>query len=174
MRMLPVPNVSLEPGSLKMMRNSQNEGVPPPTISASQGTTMPVCGRVEAYNERSLHVRVKYHSQGVQNLFYESTPSAAGPLGDTTSQRFTEDSGFYFIIFLVSKASGGWRPVINLKQLNTHSDASHFHMHTISSVLNTIEKVDYAFKIDLQDVYFHVLIHRDSREGWMRISCTNT
>ena len=25
------------------------------------------------------------------------------------------------------KASGGWRPVIDLKQLNAHSDAPHFH-----------------------------------------------
>ena len=37
---------------------------------------MPVCGGVEAYNERSLHV--KYRSQGVQTSFYESTPSAKG------------------------------------------------------------------------------------------------
>ena len=63
----------------------------PPTISASRGTTMPVCGGVEVYNERSL--RVKYRSQGVQTSFYESTPSAQDPLGDTTSQGFTEDSG---------------------------------------------------------------------------------
>ena len=37
-------------------------------------------------------------------------------------------------------------------------------MHTISSVLSTVERGDYAFKIDLQDAYFHVLIHPDSRK----------
>ena len=40
-------------------------------------------------------------------------------------------------------------------------------MHTISSVLSTIERGDYTFKIDLQDAYFHVLqvlIHLDSRK----------
>ena len=65
--------------------------------------------------------------------------------------------GFYSNVFLVCKASGGWRPVIDLKQLNHHIDA-------ISSVLSrpTIERGDYAFKIDLQDAYFHVLIHSDS------------
>ena len=32
----PVPNVNIEPGGLKVTRNSQNEGVPPPpTINAS-------------------------------------------------------------------------------------------------------------------------------------------
>ena len=37
-------------------------------------------------------------------------------------------------------------------------------MHTISSVLSTVERGDYVFKIDLQDAYFHVLIHLDSRK----------
>ena len=41
---------------------------------------------------------------------------------------------------MVCKASGGWRPVIDLKQLNHHIDAPHFPMHTISSVLSTVEK----------------------------------
>ena len=72
--------------------------------------------------------------------------------------------GFYLNVFLVRKASGGWHPVIDLKQLNHHIDAPHFRMHTISSVLSTVERGDYAFKIDLQDAYFHVLIHPDSRK----------
>ena len=61
------------------------------TISASRGTTVPFCGGVEAYNERSL--RVKYHSQGVQTSFYKSTPSAQDPQGGTNSQGLTEVSG---------------------------------------------------------------------------------
>ena len=72
--------------------------------------------------------------------------------------------GFYLNVFLVRKASGGWRPVIDLKQLNHHIDAPHFRMHTISSVLNTVERGDYTFKIVLQDAYFNVLIHPDSKK----------
>ena len=52
---------------------------------------LPVCGGVEAYNERSLCV--KYRSQRVQTSFYESTPSASDSLGNTIPQRVTEDSG---------------------------------------------------------------------------------
>ena len=63
----------------------------PPRIGANRGMTMPVCGWVEAYNERSLCV--KYCSQGVQTSFYESTPSASDSLGNTIPQRVTEDSG---------------------------------------------------------------------------------
>ena len=49
-------------------------------------------------------------------------------------------------------------------KLNHHIDAPNFRMQTISSVLSTVEIGDYAFKIDLQDVYFHVLIHHNSRK----------
>ena len=63
---------------------------------------------------------------------------------------------------MVCKASGGWRPVIDIKQLNHHIDTPHFRMHTISSVLSTVKK-GYVFKIDLQDAYFDVLIHPHSR-----------
>ena len=41
---------------------------------------------------------------------------------------------------MVCKASGGWRPVIDLKQLNHHIDDPHFCMHTISSVPSTVKK----------------------------------
>ena len=77
---------------------------------------------------------------------------------NTISEISPDTPGFYSKVFLARKASGGWRPVINLKQLNHHIDAPHFCMHTISSVVSTIERGDYALKIDLQDAYFHVLI----------------
>ena len=72
--------------------------------------------------------------------------------------------GFYSNVFLVRKASGGWCPGIDLQQLNHHIDAPHLHIHTISSVLSTVERGDFAFKLDLQDAYFHVLIHPHSRK----------
>ena len=74
MIVLLTPNINVEPRSLKVIRNSQNGGVLPPQ-------SVPVCGGV------------KYRSQGVQTLFYESTPSAQDSLRNTTSQGFTEDSG---------------------------------------------------------------------------------
>ena len=102
---------------------------------------MPVCG-VEAYNKRSFWV--KYCSQGVQTSFYETTASASDSLGNTISQRVTEDSRNARVLFEVRKASGGWQPVIDLKQLNHHIDAPHFRMHTVRLVLSTVEREDYA------------------------------
>ena len=72
--------------------------------------------------------------------------------------------GIYSNVFLVRKASGGWRPVIDLKNLNAHIHAPHFRMFTTTSVLSSVRKGDYAFKIDLQDVYFHAPSHPSSRK----------
>ena len=83
-----------------------------------------------------------------------------------------DSPGFYSNVFLVRKASGGWRPVIDLKNLNAHIHAPHFHMFTTSSVLSSVEKGDYAFKIDLQDAYFHVPIHPSSRK-YLRFTFEN-
>ena len=83
-----------------------------------------------------------------------------------------DSPGLYSNLFLVCKASGGWRPVIDLKRLNTYIHAPHFHMFTISSVLSTIRKGDYAFKIDLQNAYFHVPIHPSSRK-YLRFAFEN-
>ena len=83
-----------------------------------------------------------------------------------------DSPGFYSNVFLVRKASGGWRPVIDLKNLNAHIHAPHFRMFTTSSVLSSVEKGDYAFKLDLQDAYFHVPIHPSSRK-YLRFTFEN-
>ena len=45
------------------------------------------------------------------------------------------DPGFYSHLFLVEKASGGWRPVIDLSLLNEFVRQTPFRMETASSVL---------------------------------------
>ena len=83
-----------------------------------------------------------------------------------------DSPGFYSNVFLVRKASGGWRPVIDLKNLNAYIHGPHFRMFTTSSVLSSVEKGDYAFKIDVQDAYFHVPIHPSSRK-YLRFAFEN-
>ena len=103
----------------------------------------------------------------------EDPGNARANIPDASKERDQRDtSGHSRVLFLVRKASGGWCPVIDLKQLNADIYAPHCHMHTISSVLNTVEKGDYTFKIDLQDAYFHVLIHPDSRK-YLRFAFEN-
>ena len=75
-------------------------------------------------------------------------------------------------MFLVRKSSGQWHPVIDFKSLNAHIFTTHFRMFTISSVLSTVRKGDYVFKIDLQDAYFYVPTHPSSRK-YLRFAFEN-
>ena len=54
--------------------------------------------------------------------------------------------GFYSRLFLVEKATGGWRPVIDLSPLNGFVRQTQFRMETVTSVLASIREGDYQFK----------------------------
>ena len=71
--------------------------------------------------------------------------------------------GFYRRMFVVSKASGGFRPVIDLSQLNLHIQQTPFKMDTVRSVLLAIRRGDWFVSLDLKDAYFQIPVHADSR-----------
>ena len=73
-----------------------------------------------------------------------------------------QSPGFYSRLFLVQKASGSWRPIIDLSTLNDYVTSSHFHMETPQSVLRSIHPGDWMVSLDLQDAYLQVPIHHDS------------
>ena len=74
-----------------------------------------------------------------------------------------QSPGFYSRLFLVKKASGSWRPIIDLSTLNHYVTSSRFHMVTPRSVLNSIRPGDWMISLDLQDAYLQVPVHHDSR-----------
>ena len=59
--------------------------------------------------------------------------------------------GFYSCLFLVEKASGGWRPMIDLSPFNEFVQQTPFKMETASSVLLSVRKGDFLASIDLKD-----------------------
>ena len=70
-------------------------------------------------------------------------------------ERVTDpDPGFYSRLFLVEKASGGWRPVIDLSPLSEFVRQTPFKMETASSVLLSVREGDFLASIDLKDAYF--------------------
>ena len=71
--------------------------------------------------------------------------------------------GFYSRLFLVLKKNGKWRPVLNLKALNTHLESPHFKMETSRQILAAVRPHMWATSIDLQDAYLHVAIQSHSR-----------
>ena len=74
-----------------------------------------------------------------------------------------QSPGFYSRLFLVQKASGSWRPIIDLSTLNDYVTSSQFHMETPQSVLRSIRLGDWMVSLDLQDAYLQVPVHHDSR-----------
>ena len=74
-----------------------------------------------------------------------------------------QSPGFYSRLFLVKKASGSWRPIIDLSTLNHYVTSLRFHMETPRSVLNSIRPGDWMISLDLQDAYLQVPVHHDSR-----------
>ena len=74
-----------------------------------------------------------------------------------------QSPGFYSRLFLVQKASGSWRPIIDLSTLSDYVTSSHFHMETPQSVLRSIRPGDWMVSLDLQDAYLQVPVHHDSR-----------
>ena len=72
--------------------------------------------------------------------------------------------GFYSRLFLVEKATGGWRPVIDLSHLNDFVLLTSFKMETVASVLLSAREGDFLASLDLKDAYFQIPIHRSSRK----------
>ena len=70
--------------------------------------------------------------------------------------RAGQDVGFISGIFLIPKRSGGYRPIINLKGLNTFLTAHKFKMEGISTVRHTIREGDWLAKLDLKDAYLTI------------------
>ncbi|XP_064111450.1 uncharacterized protein LOC135218938 [Macrobrachium nipponense] len=75
-----------------------------------------------------------------------------------------ESPGFYNCLFLVPKASGGWRPVLDVSALNVFVEKTKFTMETTQSVLAAVRPGDWMVSLNLQDAYFHIPIHPTSRK----------
>ena len=73
-------------------------------------------------------------------------------------------SGFYSTYFLVTKKTGGFRPVLDLRGLNRYLKKLPFHMLTTADVLQSMVKNEWFTSVDLKDAYFHVPIARQHRQ----------
>ena len=61
--------------------------------------------------------------------------------------------GYYSRMFVVPKASGGWRPIIDLSTLNKSVVKTKFKLESVQSVLRSIRRNDWMVSIDLKDAY---------------------
>ena len=69
--------------------------------------------------------------------------------------------GFYSRLFLATKQSGGWRPVIDLSALNRYISPPHFKMESVNSIMKALQPQSWCTSLDLQDAFFHIPVaHR--------------
>ena len=71
--------------------------------------------------------------------------------------------GFYSRLFLVRKATGEWRPIIDLSSLNVFVHCPSFTMETPRSILRALLQGQWLTSLDLKDAYFHIGIHPADR-----------
>ena len=71
-----------------------------------------------------------------------------------------EDGEVISPIFLRYKKDGSPRPIINLKNLNSHIVYSHFKMETLNHALDLISEGCWLASLDIKDAYFHVKIDK--------------
>ena len=70
--------------------------------------------------------------------------------------------GYNSRLFVVQKASGAWRPVIDLSALNKFFKQTKFRMESNQSVLHAVQRFNWMISIDLKDAYLQVPILPDS------------
>lgn len=67
--------------------------------------------------------------------------------------------GFISSVFVIPKSSGGFRPIINLKNLNQYVVYRHFKMESWPEVRSLVRHGDWFVKVDLTDAYLTIPIH---------------
>lgn len=79
-------------------------------------------------------------------------------------ERTPPTRGFYSHLFVVPKATGGFRPVLDLSSLNQHVITTQFRMETVKTVMAAVRAHDWMTTIDLKDAYLQIPVHPDSRK----------
>ncbi len=89
--------------------------------------------------------------------------------GATELVRDPGSPGFYCRLFAVTKATGGFRPVLDLSPLNRFLRHIPFRMDTPEIIRTGLRPGDWAVSLDLRDAYFHVPINPRDRK-WLRFA----
>ncbi|KZS05450.1 Uncharacterized protein APZ42_031346 [Daphnia magna] len=83
--------------------------------------------------------------------------TATGAISPTTIK------GFISSLFVIPKNTRGFRPIINLNQLNTFVVYRHFKMEGFSNLKHLVPQNDWMGKLDLKVAYLTMLVHKDCR-----------
>ena len=105
---------------------------------------------LDSYSPRSIKGRAL--EEEIQALHRKGVVEPASPT-----------PGFYSHMFVITKASGGWRPIIDLSVLNLSVDRTPFRMENTHTVLRSGRRNEWMVSIDLKNAYLQIPIHPASR-----------
>lgn len=71
---------------------------------------------------------------------------------------------FLSSFFVIRKSSGGWRFILNLKNLNKFIFAPHFKLEDWKTVIRLLSPGDFLASLDLQDAYFLIPVCPEDRK----------
>ena len=93
--------------------------------------------------------------QGVLKVVV-SEPVSARTAEQGSDRASSTHPGFYSRLFLVRKATGEWRPIIDLSSLNVFVHCPSFTMEKPRSIFRAPQQGQWLTSLDLKDAYFHI------------------
>ena len=93
--------------------------------------------------------------QGVLEVVV-SEPVSARAAEQGSDRASSTHPGFYSRLFLVRKATGEWRPIIDLSSLNVFVHCPSFTMETPRSIFRAPQQGQWLTSLDLKDAFFHI------------------
>ena len=167
--LVPVPAVSAKVGGIlqRFVHEWRDQGCSPWVLEVlSQGYKIrflepPPLRHTPIYFGTLSPDKRKIRSQLVQDLLGKAAIEVV---------QSTSSPAFYSLLFVVPKASGQWRPVIDLSTLNTYVDIPTFRMDTLDRIKPCLTSGSWAASLDLQDAYLQIPIHTSHRK-FLRFPC---
>ncbi|KAG6931685.1 ORF 3, partial [Chelydra serpentina] len=79
--------------------------------------------------------------------------------------------GFYSRYFLVPKAKGGLRPILDLRNLNKYIVNLKFRVVSLATIIPSLDPGDWYAALDMKDAYFHISITPPHRRFLRFVVC---
>ena len=157
--------------------------VPPLPVRASDQSPKRIAGRLSKFSRWSeigadswvMRIVQSGGGGGVQDPLCNAAPTEISGTGDhkgvprwsSLNQSVQElrnkgaiepaplTQGFYRWLFLVTKATWEWRPIIDLSSLNVFVHCPSFTMEMPRSILGALQQGQWLTSLDLNDAFFH-------------------